>query len=385
MSYQKQLGDLLSQNADHLIAARHEKLRHLVAQVEEGSFVLFGAGILGRTALTGLRKLGYEPLAFSDNSPDLWGKKIEGVEVFSPEAAKAQFGNRAIFVVTIYTSAPVRRQLKDMQVKFISFAELSWEYSEVLLPHYALDLPRSIFTQSGDVYRAMDIWGDDASKNEYLSQIAWRTTLDFNKLPVPTAPMDMYFPSDLFSFLPEDTIVDCGAFDGDTIRTLLEREISYRRLIAIEPDPYNCQKLESYLLTLPERLRAKISIRKNAVDMTRDRLRFAATGTPRSGVDSGLYEVNALPLDELLAAESPSYIKMDIEGAEYRALKGGENIIQKHLPILAICLYHCPEDLWRIPLLIRSMSSRYRLYLRRYADECWEQVCYAIPIERTVT
>ena len=51
---------------------------------------------------------------------------------------------------------------------------------------------------------------------------------------------------------------------------------------------------------------------------------------------NGTIEVNVAPLDELLQSVSPSYIKMDIEGAEPEALEGAVGIIRKNLPILAI-------------------------------------------------
>ena len=50
--------------------------------------------------------------------------------------------------------------------------------------------------------------------------------------------------------------------------------------------------------------------------------------------------------------------------------------------MLAVCLYHKPEDLWDLPLLIRALGPGYSLYLRRYSDERWETVCYAVPPDR---
>jgi hypothetical protein len=50
--------------------------------------------------------------------------------------------------------------------------------------------------------------------------------------------------------------------------------------------------------------------------------------------------------------------------------------------VLSVCLYHRPADLWEIPLFLRSLGDHYRLFLRRYAEDCWELVCYAIPEER---
>ena len=92
--------------------------------------------------------------------------------------------------------------------------------------------------------------------------------------------------------------------------------------------------------------------------------------------------MESVPLDELLASASPTFIKMDIEGAEPNTLLGAAKIIADHAPVLAICLYHAQEHLWQIPLLIQSMRQDYNFFLRRYADECWEIVCYAVPKSR---
>jgi FkbM family methyltransferase len=57
------------------------------------------------------------------------------------------------------------------------------------------------------------------------------------------------------------------------------------------------------------------------------------------------------------------FIKMDIEGAELRALKGASETIRTHKPKLAISVYHEWDDLLLIPRLIKSLRSDYRLYL----------------------
>jgi hypothetical protein len=73
---------------------------------------------------------------------------------------------------------------------------------------------------------------------------------------------------------------------------------------------------------------------------------------------------------------------MDIEGAEIDALAGARRIIEKDRPVLGICVYHRQDHLWRIPLLISSLSNDYKIFLRPYSDEGWELVCYAVPINR---
>ncbi len=108
-------------------------------------------------------------------------------------------------------------------------------------------------------------------------------------------------------------------------------------------------------------------------------MRFDATGTAASSVGAGDATVEVAPLDEILADERPTFLKLDVEGAEEDALLGARRTLERHAPALAVCLYHRAADLWRIPLFLASLDAGYRLYLRRHSDECWEQVCYAVP------
>lgn len=59
-----------------------------------------------------------------------------------------------------------------------------------------------------------------------------------------------------------------------------------------------------------------------------------------------------------------TFLKMDIEGAEYDALKGAERTIRKLHPKLAVCVYHGYDDLWRLPILIDNYNPDYKFYLR---------------------
>lgn len=73
-----------------------------------------------------------------------------------------------------------------------------------------------------------------------------------------------------------------------------------------------------------------------------------------------------------------SFIKMDIEGSELEAIKGCKEHIKRDKPILAICVYHKPEDIVDIPLYILSLRSDYRFMMRHYSTKNSETVLYAI-------
>ena len=133
------------------------------------------------------------------------------------------------------------------------------------------------------------------------------------------------------------------------------------------------------------RLRDRVQVVAAAVGKERGTLRFQAAGLSSSAVCAdGEYEVDAVPLDEALAGERATYIKMDIEGSEVDALRGASAIIGRDRPSLAICSYHVQDHLWRIPNLIGRLLPDSRLHFRTYAIDGWELVCYATPRESPV-
>jgi len=75
---------------------------------------------------------------------------------------------------------------------------------------------------------------------------------------------------------------------------------------------------------------------------------------------------------------TPSFIKLDVEGAEYQALKGSVNTIKTFKPRLAISLYHKYNDLWELPLFIKSIEPSYQFYLGHHRDNWYETILYAI-------
>ena len=64
---------------------------------------------------------------------------------------------------------------------------------------------------------------------------------------------------------------------------------------------------------------------------------------------------------------TPTYIKMDIEGAENLALRGAQHLLSRAKPKLAICTYHWPCDVFELPLLIKSFNQEYRFFLNKYS------------------
>jgi FkbM family methyltransferase len=346
--------------------------------------VLFGAGPLGKSVLAGLRQAGVEPLAFADNNRDLWHRQVAGLPVLSAAEAVELYGQTACFVVTIYQGSLVRRQLTSLGCRrVVPFAPLLWKHADIFIPQCCLELPHRLVEQSDRIRQCYAMLADEPSRRELREQLLWRYWLDFSALSPPLNANETYFPMDLLSPVPEEVFVDCGSFDGESIRSFHRHwGGAFRHVFAFEPDPLNQAALAANLESMG--LGDHATVMPYALGNASGQVSFAGTGTVTSQVtteDTGS-TVECRRLDDIEWPMTPTYIKMDIEGAEPEALAGGSELLRRHQPVLAICTYHRSEHLWQIPDLIRSIAPEYHVFLRRYAEECWEGVCYAIPKRR---
>ena len=351
--------------------------------------VLFGAGPLGRGILDGLRKAGIEPLAFADNNRNLWGHEVMGLPVLSPTEAATRHGKTACFVVTIYQGSSARRQLESLGCeRVLASAPLFWKYSDIFIPQCGLELPSRFREQCASIRRCYAILHDEDSKRLLREQLLWRYWLDFAALSPPLDANDTYFPMDLLSPIDDEVFVDCGSFDGDSIRSFHRHwNGKFRHAFAFEPDPVNRRALGSNMEALG--ISDRVTVMPYAVGNLNGQVSFACNSSASSHVTSaGVTTKDAGPaiecrrLDDIQWTSTPTYIKMDIESAEPEALAGGRELLRRHQPVLAVCTYHRSEHLWDIPNLIHSIAPEYHIFLRRYAEECWEGVCYAIPKHR---
>lgn len=349
------------------------------------SLVLYGAGTLGRWMLARLRQAGIEPVAFADDTPEKQGAVVDGLPVMTPHEAVASFGG-LIFVVTILNPMlrflDAQKRLGELQpAATISFLELAWTFPETFLPYYQFELPQNVLAKAPDIRRAFELWEDEESRRQFVGHLRFRLNLDHKALPGNSR--DDYFPPDILTRLPGNTVfVDCGAYDGDTIRKFLEHQQGlFGRIYAFEPDAVNCRRLSAFIDGLGPELAAKVVVHNAGVGAARGKIGFNATGNMSASFnEAGEDEVDVVTLQETVAADgAPVFLKFDVEGAEWDALKGAEQLLAQARPLLAISVYHRPDDLWQLPLYIKSLDPGYRFFLRTQGEDGMDVICYAIP------
>lgn len=224
-----------------------------------------------------------------------------------------------------------------------------------------------------------ELLADEQSRRVFCDIVAYRLTGEPEPLLRHTCePEEVY--RDILGAEDIVSAADLGAYDGDSIRELASFAPKLTRVTALEPDARNFRKLTAFAESAPYRIEAH-----NAAAWNSDcELEFTSGGNRNStlsstvGLKTGakLKSVQARRLDSLLT-EPVDYIKYDVEGAEYEALRGSEELIARCRPRLLVSLYHRSEDIFRLPMLVRSMGYE-KLYLRRYRSiPAWDLMLIA--------
>lgn len=186
---------------------------------------------------------------------------------------------------------------------------------------------------------------------------------------------NQYFAEDIMKFEDGEVFVDGGCFDFETSKFLLQR-CKVKHIYAFEPDKNNLIKVEG---GIKETGFDNVTVFNKGLWDKEDKLYFNASGDILSHVtSSGSNEdmIEVVALDEVID-EKVTFIKMDIEGSELKALEGAKNLICTYKPKLAICIYHKPEDTIDIPAYIKSLVPEYRFWIRHYSYSPAETVLYA--------
>ena len=307
---------------------------HTFAGPAPSSLIIFGCGQLGHFVLTGVREAGLRPIAYCDNNPATWGTSIEGVPVMSPVEAAQRFGDGVPFLVAVYNGSRIRAQLRELGCRWIvPYPAFFWEYSDCLAAEERLAVPQHLLDHQREIEEVPELLADDRSKREYLAQIRWRRLLDYDCFPPHDSPSEMYFPRDLVRLTDDEVMVDCGAFDGDSIRLFLQKTGGkFKRIHAFEPDAGNIAALSAYIHSLPAEAGDRIEVRPYALGRENGTVHFCAEGSVGSKITAaGTVDIPCSRLDSVLSGVKPTFIKMDIEGAETDALAGASRIIAEWL------------------------------------------------------
>jgi FkbM family methyltransferase len=172
-----------------------------------------------------------------------------------------------------------------------------------------------------------------------------------------------------------DIVLDCGANIGTFTRQALDWGAAV--VVAIEPAPENIaclrrnfrKEIESgRVIVYPKGVWDKDDV----LTLYQSKDTSALDSVVMKGKSGDGIQVPLTTIDKLVAElklERVDFIKMDIEGAEQKALAGGAQTLRAYRPRMEMSVNHLPEDADKVPAVIRSLRPDYRLhYLQCEAD-----------------
>lgn len=266
--------------------------------------------------------------------------------------------------------------LNDAGLKnIINFCDFASVVSDMFtLPDFVLKQRRDCLENEQEWSNLFELLADEESKSTLIDVIRFRLTAN----PIYMGSYKVRLQNQYFEpFMRSnnDVFVDAGGFDGDTTEEFCRRYPDYRAVYFFEPSPKNMSAARTRLAG-----KAGINFIPLGLSDRPDRLFFSSeAGSASSVSESGDLAIDVVKLDDEVPGRV-SFIKMDLEGWELKALAGcARHIVEDH-PKLAISVYHAAADFRNIPEFVLSLRSDYRVYLRHYTQGWSETVMYFVPV-----
>jgi len=334
---------------------------------ERKKIVIWGAGDCGHLVYDVLSEQNVEVSFFADSFHAGETDRKTGVEIIGIDTVSGDRQNMLVLISVAdkHIYSIIHQQLKEAGLE-------DWQLYD--MKRFIERLPVRFFIQNRDKYQQVyTMLEDDFSKKVYLERM--KRVYLLNDLSGIVSPVDEEYFDKVNILSGEEVFIDCGGYDGDTSLRLINRcKGRYKKIIVFEPELSKKEAIERNLKGTNHMVYPYGAWKKEGM------LCFDARGdaASRITIEGSNSKVQVVALDDYIYDEKPTFIKMDIEGAELEALIGARKTIQTYKPKLAVCLYHRPQDLFEIPLYLKSLEESYRLYIRQYANSRYETVCYAV-------
>ena len=316
--------------------------------------VLFGAGSTSDYILKEFRGRGVEPACFCDNDEKKRNQKIGGLDVLPLSDVITKYENCLFYITTQLYYSVIKKQLLDMGVsedrivKYDLICQFEWEK----------DYLQFVKNHQIELNEFINEVADEKSRETIVARLSFLITRE-RDYACRVRSKVQYFEEDILDYQKLKAFVDVGVYTGDSIQEFLKyNDLSECVVYGFEMD----EKLYELAKKSSENLGDKVKLFKMAVSDKDGIGHLTGKLGVMQSIESGtfsekeqeiMFEICKLDtvLPELM---SGAFLKMDIEGAELSAIKGGENFIKNNHPMMAICIYHKGDDIIEIPKKIKS-------------------------------
>ena len=378
-------------------------LKDIYSSFNNEDIVIWGTGSFGLKVLELLIdfNLCNNVKAFCSTYQDK-NNKILGIQVLIAEEAIKKYPNARFIIASEYVSdilsselyknsdikiylPNVSNILKNAESRLFNFSKNLNDFSYCCFNISWFDT----FSESSDylkhVQNILPLLEDDLSKCILTNRIFFFRSGDTYYLKKIKVDIETFFCNEYLPISDNEVYFDCGAYDGDTIKSFIDyTKNKYSKIVAFEPMESAFRLLKNYVKSQSKN--SNIVIHNYGCGDKNENISFINLNSVGSLIlnkneikESDVNKVEKIKnikLDNYIK-ENPTFIKMDIEGYELNALKGAENILRSLKPKLAICIYHKQMDFYYIIKYLKSIVPEYHFKIRTHYDSILDTVLYA--------
>lgn len=328
--------------------------------------IVYGAGYCAENSVNTLRSFGKDVDAICVD--DKYFKPDKSICGMQTEPLGKVLANSKMYdiLVAFGSDVPNWDNLRDLKVYGKIFGNVGFARGPCITKTFIEENWENLCECYGQL-------ADELSRQSFIDYLNSRTFGHTQKLPRFTVPADQFCDTSI-PLSENERYCDCGAFDGDTIRTFVRRVEKYEKIYAWEPDRLNMQALKKYVQENGVR---DTHLIEKCVGATTSEIRFSSSGTSVSTASEfGVDTVQMDTVDNL--ARDSTLIKVDVEGGEFDVLKGAEMTIRANKPKVIIAIYHRREDVFKIQKLLYDFNNRYYFFFRWHRHAPDDVMLYAI-------
>lgn len=304
-----------------------------------------------------------------DNDQKKW-RRGKTISVSDPNVLRDENAEETVVLICGMHTGEIGRQLEEMGIK--NYYSEFWMSSEIK-DFYKME------TNADKIKSVKHILADQRSRDVLDAIVEKRKTGFMDYTDIKEWSESEYFLDEFWKPVEDgrEVFIDGGGYTGDTIEEFINwTKGNYQRVCSFEPQKDKSRIIEEKLWQWGD----KVRFFNKGLWSLETRLSFKDGDDMYSGkivnTENEENPIETVTLDEIVK-EKVTFLKMDIEGAEVEAIKGARNIIQSDKPRMAVCIYHKPNDLWEIPLMIHEMVPEYKMYIRHMGIRCYGTILYA--------
>lgn len=228
--------------------------------------------------------------------------------------------------------------------------------------------------RKNEFFDLYSLFCDDLSRYLFQKVMGFRYFLDLDLMRGLGNDLNNQYFDPIVGPMNRATFYDVGGFDGYTSVNFMARYPDYSEVHIFEPDSSNFQVLKQRLLNCP-----RVLLHNFGLGSSSKILSFDSRGSESRFATGGKVSVELKPLD-YLDISLPSFVKLDVEGAELDVLRGARETIKSAMPCMAIACYHYSDQILDVvDYVLNEISSDYDLFFRHYTESIYESVLYFKP------